>query len=156
MRLNASGHTMKFLGCIWCVVLTGVRTHVVATAVCATGCAHTLTCCTHIFSGVHTLRVHFAHSYACCAHMHGSRVSAVRMSSCLSHVPPVLAPLRFLDGHFETTPDNDLDDLTDVPVHAILPNFPDLEAQVKRTPHEDEEFGFLAKSALNTEREWMN
>ena len=47
----------------------------------------------------------------------------------------------FLDGHFETTPpDYFLDDLTDVPVHAILPNFPYLRAQVKRSPHEDELF----------------
>ena len=56
--------------------------------------------------------------------------------------------LLFLDGHFETTPD--LDDLTDFDVHAILPNVPDLEAQVKRTPHEDELFCFLAKSDPNT------
>ena len=54
----------------------------------------------------------------------------------------------FLDGHFETFPD--LDDLTDVSVHAILPNFPDFKAQVKRTPHEDEGFGYLAISTLST------
>ena len=53
----------------------------------------------------------------------------------------------FLDGNFVTNPDNDL---TDFDLHYFLPNFPDLKAQVKRTPHEDEEFGFLAKSALNT------
>ena len=96
------------------------------------------------------------------AHMHGSRLKSVcsahvviSLSShlLLSHVSPVLAPLLFLDGHFETTPDYDLDDLTDVSVHAILPNFPEQKAQVKRTPHEDEEFGYLAKSALNTLRE---
>ena len=33
--------------------------------------------------------------------------------------------LLFLDRHFKTFPD--LDDLTDVSVHAILPNFPDLK-----------------------------
>ena len=58
--------------------------------------------------------------------------------------------LLFLDGHFETTLDYDLDDFTDDPVHTFLPNFPDLKAQVKRTPHEDEHFSYLAKSALNT------
>ena len=52
--------------------------------------------------------------------------------------------LLFLDGYFETFPD--LDDLTDVSVS----NFPDLKAQVKRTPLEDEEFGYLAKSVPNT------
>ena len=60
--------------------------------------------------------------------------------------------LQFLDGHFETTPDYDLDDLTDVPVHTILPNFPDLKVLVKRTPHEDEQSGYLAKSVPNTVR----
>ena len=48
--------------------------------------------------------------------------------------------LLCLDGHFETTPDYDFD------VHDILPNFPDVKAQVKRTPREDELFfGYLAK-----------
>ena len=84
--------------------------------------------------------------------MHGSRVSAVRMSSSLCHLtfsllefhPSLL--LLFLDCHFETSPDHDL---TDFDVHDFLPNFPDLKAQVKRTPHEDELFGYRAKSALN-------
>ena len=78
-------------------------------------------------------------------HMHGSRVSAVRMSSSLCHLtftllmfhPSLL--LLFLDGHFETTPDYDL---TDSDVHDFLPNFPDL----------NELFGYRAKSALNTRR----
>ena len=56
--------------------------------------------------------------------------------------------LLFFDGQFETVSDHDD---TDVPVHTILPNFPDPEARVKRTPHEDEEFDYLAKSALNTD-----
>ena len=55
--------------------------------------------------------------------------------------------LLFLDGHSETTPDYDL---TDFDVHDSLPNFPDLKAQVKRTSHDHELFGYLAKSALNT------
>ena len=65
-----------------------------------------------------------------------------------SHVPPVLAPLLFLDGHFETTPDYDL---TDFDVHDFLPNFANLKAEVKRTPHEDEEFGYLADSTHCTD-----
>ena len=56
----------------------------------------------------------------------------------------------FLDGHFETTLGYDLDDFTDDPVHTFLPNFPDLKAQVNRTPHEDEHFSYLAKSAFST------
>ena len=63
------------------------------------------------------------------------------------HPSLLLSFLLFLDGHFETTPDYDL---TDFDVHDFLPNFPDLNAQVKRAPHEDELFGYLAKSALNT------
>ena len=55
--------------------------------------------------------------------------------------------LLFLDGHFEATPDYAL---TDLDVHDFLPNFPDLKTQVKRTPPEDELFGYLAKSVRNT------
>ena len=54
-------------------------------------------------------------------------------------VHPSSLLLLFLDGHY---------DLTDAPVHTFLPNFPDLKALVKRTPHEDEQFGYLAKSVL--------
>ena len=74
----------------------------------------------------------------------------MRISSSLCHLTFSLLMfhasllLLFLDGHFETFPD--LDDLADVSVHAILPVFSDLKAQVKRTPHEDEEFGHLADS----------
>ena len=63
------------------------------------------------------------------------------------HPSLLLSFLLFLNGHFETTPDYDL---TDFDVHDFLPNFPDVKAQVKRTPHEDELCGYLAKSALNT------
>ena len=56
--------------------------------------------------------------------------------------------LLFLDGHFETFPTSTTS--PDVSVHAILPNFPDLEAQLKCTPHEDEEFGYLADSTHST------
>ena len=82
-------------------------------------------------------------------HMHGLQCECRHLSvispsplSCFTR-PCLLFP----DGHFETTPDCDL---TDFDVHDFLPNFPDLKAQVKRTPHEDELFGYLAKSALNT------
>ena len=120
------------------------------------GTVHTLTCCTHIFL-VYIRCAYTWHILVRVTHMHGSRVSALRMSSSLCHLtfslrmfhPSLL--LLFLDGHFETFPD--LDDLTDVSVHAILPNFPDLKAQVKRTPHEDEEFGYLADSTPS--ETWM-
>ena len=51
--------------------------------------------------------------------------------------------LLFLHGHFETNS-------TDAPVHTIRPNFPGPKARVKRTPHEDEQFGYLATSVLLT------
>ena len=74
--------------------------------------------------------------------MHGSMVSAVRMSSSLCHLtfsilmfyPSLL--LLFFDGHFETIPDIDV--LIDVSVHTILPNFPDLNVQFKRIPRSGE------------------
>ena len=135
------------------VVLIGVRTHVVAITVCATEGVHTLACCTRIYL-VYMHCAYTSHILMRVTYMHGSRVSAVGMSSSLCHLtfsllmfhPSLL--LLFLDGHFETFPD--FDDLTDVSVHAILPNFPDLKAQVKRTPHEDEESGYLADSARST------
>ena len=133
--LSQDGHgVMGFLFRIFSsrVVLTGVRSHVVATTVCATGDEHTLTCCTHTFFWckytARTLRI-----FLCVLHTNaGSRVSAVGMSSSLCHLifsllmfhPSLL--LLFLDGHFETTPD--LDDLADFDVHAILPNFPNLKS----------------------------
>ena len=40
---------MEWWMLIFSDIFLGVRTHVVATAVCTTGCVHTLTCCTHIF-----------------------------------------------------------------------------------------------------------
>ena len=91
------------------VVLTGARSHVVATYVCATGCVHTLTCCTHFFL-VYIHCEYTSHIIVRVTHMHGSRVSAVRMSSSLCLLtfsllmchPSLL--LLFLDGHFETFP----------------------------------------------------
>ena len=114
--------------------------------------------CTH----THLLHVHFlvyihgaytSHILMRVTHMHGSRVSAVRMSFLpwltfsllMFHPFLLLSSLLFLDGHFETTPDYDL---TDFDVQDLPQNFPDLEAQVKRTPHEDELSGYLAKPAF--------
>ena len=113
---------------------------------------YTLTCCTHIFLE-YTHCAYTSHILMLVTHMHGSRCAA-RMSSSLCHLilslltfhPSLL--LLFFDGQFETFPD--LDDLTDISVHAILPNFSDLKVQVKRTVHEDEQFGHLAKSVPNT------
>ena len=110
--------------------------------------------CTH----THLLHVHFLVILMRVTHMHGSRVSAVRMSFLpwltfsllMFHPSLLLSSLLFLDGHFETTPDYDL---IDFDVHDFPQNFPDLKAQVKRTPHEDELSGYLAKSALNTSSE---
>ena len=85
-----------------------------------------------------------------------SRVSAVRMSclpwltfSLLMFHPSLLMsfPCWFLDGSLrDRRPDYDL---TDLDVHDFPHNFPDPEARVKRTPHEDGLFGYLAKSAFN-------
>ena len=66
--------------------------------VCTTEIVHALTCCTHIF----LVYIHCAYTSRILmrvTHMHGSRVSAVRMSSSLCHLTlsllmfsPVLAP----------------------------------------------------------------
>ena len=67
-----------------------------------------------------------------------------------SHVSPVLAPAvprRSLRDHSRLRPRRPH---TDVSVHTILPNFPDLKGLVKRTPHEDEQSGYLTKSVANT------
>ena len=130
--------------------------------VCATGRVHTLTCCTHIFLQHMTLRrtlrtflcvLHTCMAQGClqCACRHRSVISPSPF--LMFHPSLLLSSLLFPDGHFETSPDYDLDDLTDFDVHDFLPNFPDLKAQVKRTPPVDELFGYLAKSALNTSYE---
>ena len=69
-----------------------------------------------------------SHIFMRVTHMHGS--------SCLRCARPCSCC---------TTPDYDF---IDAPVHTFLPNFPELNALVKRTPHEDEQFGYLAKSVL--------
>ena len=77
---------------------------------------HTLMCCTQIFL-VYMHCAYTSHSIMSVTHMHGSRVSAVRMSSSLFHFAFSLLMFRpflvllFFDGHFETTPDCDFDDL---------------------------------------------
>ena len=84
------------------VAPTGVRTHVVATTVCATGCVHTLTCCTHILL-VHIWSARtFAHS-SCVWHTCTTSSVHKMLFACAcrhlslthllpSHVSPVLAP----------------------------------------------------------------
>ena len=76
-----------------------------------------------------------------------SSLCHLTFSFLMFHPTLLLSSLLSLDGHFETTPRYDL---IDFDVHDFLPNTPDLKAQVKRTPHEDELFGYLTKSALNT------
>ena len=104
-------------------------------------------CCTHTLCTLHTSHAceHTRMVQArkkCWSHAH-----VVLLSFLMFHPSLLLSFLLFLDGHFETTPDYDL---TDFDVHDFLPNFPDLNAQVKRTPHEDELCGYLARSAVNT------
>ena len=124
----------------------------VASTVCATEGVHTLTTYTHIFLVyIHRgytsnilRRFHTCTAQGClqCACRHLSVISPSPFS-CFTR----FLLLLFLDGHFETFPD--LAELTDVSVRAILPNF-SLKAQVKRTPHEDEEFVYLADSTHST------
>ena len=120
--------------------------------VCDGQCTHTHLLHVHLLVYIHC--AYTSHILMRVTHMHGSRVSAVRMS-CLPwltfsllmfHPSLLMSSLLFLDGHFETTPDCDL---TDFDVHDFPQNFPDLKAQVKRTPNEDELSGYLAKSAFN-------
>ena len=110
--------------------------------VCDGECTHTHLSLAH-FSGVHTLCVNFAHSHAL-THMHRSKVSATFSFSCFTRLCSCCS-LTVISRPFptSTTP-------VTFSVHAILPNFPDLEAQVKRTPHEDEELAYLAKFFLPT------
>ena len=76
--------------------------------VCDRVCTHTDLLHEH-FSGVHTLRVHFAHSYACHTHAWLKGVCSahvvISLSSdlLLSQFHPSLLLLS-LDGHLETTP----------------------------------------------------
>ena len=123
------------------VVPTGVRyTHspVARTFFCSTDTVRTL----RTFSCV--LHICMAQGCLQCACRYSRHLI---VSFLMFHPSSLLSLLLFLDGHFETTP---LDDYTDDPVHDFLPNFPDLTAQVERSPHEDELFGYPAKSALNT------
>ena len=99
--LSQDGHgVMNFLFRIFSsrVVLTGVRSHVVATTVCATGDEHTLTCCTHIF----LVYIHCAYTsdilmrvtHKCWLKGVCSTHVVISLSSHFlpSHVSPVLAP----------------------------------------------------------------
>ena len=116
------------------VVPTGVRTHAVATTVCATGSVHTLTCCKHIFLQ-HWHCAYTSHILKRVTHIHGSRVSALHMCHT--------SPSRLLPSD-------------DSPVFApAVPwrSFRDHSRQRLRRPHwlwrprrpahEDELFGYL-------------
>ena len=111
------------------VVLTGARSHVLATNVCATGCVHTLTCCTHFFSGVpytaSTHRTSLCVLHTCTAQ--GCLQCACRHLSVFSLSPFSCVTLLCSCCSLTVTsrPSLDLDDL---------------KAQVKRTPHEDEDW----------------
>ena len=139
------------------VVLTGVRTHVVATTVCATVSGHTLTCCTHIFWCTHTART--LRTFLCVfTHMHDSRVSAVRMSSSLCHL--TFSLLMFHPSLAPAVPWPTLQDLSrpQRPHWRFCPRAPAelprlKRAQEERTPHEDQEFGYLADSTHSTGKE---
>ena len=116
------------------VVPTVVRTHVVATTVCATESVHTLTCCTHIFWCTYSART--LRTFSCVLHT----CMAQGCLQCACHVS--------LDSPSQiscfTRP------YLCLPCCSLtVTSRPLLEAQVKRTPHEDELFGYLAKSAFN-------
>ena len=95
------------------VVPTVVRTHVVATTVCATGCVHTLTCCTYIFCSTYTARtlrtflcvLHTCMAQGClrCACRH---LSVISPSPFLMFHPSLLllVPWRSLRDHSRLRP----------------------------------------------------
>ena len=96
------------------------------------------------------MRVHFAQSHACDTHA-WLKLFAVRMSSLFTHLLPsrvssVFAPAvlwRSLRDHSRLRPH----------WHLCPPDpaeLPDLNAKVKRTLHEHEQFGYLAKPVLTT------
>ena len=80
-------------------------------------------------------------TFSCVLHTCMAQVFAVRMSSSLFHLAlsiPMIHPsllLLFFHGLFETT----FLTLTSTP---SCRTFPDVKAQVKRTPHEDEQSGY--------------
>ena len=110
--------------------------------VCDGRCTHTHLLLAHFLRTSRSLHIFMRVTHAWLKVMKNVFVAcACRLSWFLS----CFARLRllFLHGHFETN-------FTDAPVHTILPNFPGPKARVKRTPHEDEQFGYLATSVLLT------
>ena len=111
--------------------------------VCDGRCTHTHMLLAHFLRTARSLR-----TSSCVSHTHGSRSWKMMFVACACRLSWFLScftrlRLLFLHGHFETN-------FTDAPVHTILPNFPGPKARVKRTPHEDEQFGYLATSVLLT------
>ena len=113
-------------------VFLGFRTHVVETTACTTRCTHTHLSHAH-FSVAQFLSVHNRTS-SCVSHTRMAQVPEKVHCTCVVSLHLAVSllmihlSLLFLHGHFETNPDNDF---TDSDIHMILPNFPDLIAQVK-------------------------
>ena len=106
------------------------HSHVTRTFFCSTDTARTFRT---FLCVLHTWMVQGCLQCAC-RHLSLSHVSPFLFFSCFTRPCSCC-----FESHFEITPDFHLTD-----VHDFLPNFPDLKTQVKRTPLEDEEFGYLA------------
>ena len=109
------------------------------------------TCCTHIFSAHGACTVTSAHLHAC-AHTRMARVHE-KKKRCLLHMYHS-SPSRLLQSHVSP--------VFAVSVRLSLSTFPSTSScrtclsQKRRAcgdAHEDEKFGSLAKSALNTPRQ---
>ena len=107
------------------------------------------------FAGAHTLcayftllmRVTYTHGSHECHENGVCRMSVFVLHLIFSLLMTHLS-LLFLDSHFETTPDCDLDDFTDDTIHKFFPYFPVLGAPLRTCIAK---FSYLARSrALKT------
>ena len=111
----------------WCTYTHLMHAHFSAQSVCTITFTHLHACHKHAW-----LKCHEKGVCICVIPLH------LALSSLMSH-----PSLLFCDGHFET--------ILDFDVHTFLPNIPVLKKRrACASPHEDEQFGYLAKSALNT------
>ena len=104
----------------------------------------------HICAYSHLLHAHFSAHGACkvtfahlVAQVHEKGVCCMcdfDLSISLSLVSWLTHPCCFRTTTFSL----------DFPIHTFLPYLPVLKAQACASPHEDEKFGYLAISALNT------
>ena len=125
-----------FLDRVFLTEFLGFRTHVVATTVCTTVNVHTLGCCTHIFlRTARSLRTSHT-SHAC--HIHAWLKGAKKVL-CTEVVDLHLAFSVSCLTHLWCLPTTTLS--FDFPVHTV---------HLRKS---SEKFGYLAKSAFNTERE---